>query len=1090
MIDGPLRWLVRWPAQVSLTVVLVSVAVFGSVAVFISYRAAAEEDAIRGTEAVLEQIVHAEARRLVALAEVDDGLGPQRLVTGLAVHPQVLEAWWVDGTGTVRGSVRRTDLGRPLGESLGRHGIPEALARDAVALAMAEGRHTLADDFTQVVVASPMRLPGHLGGNGHLLVLGSGEREYARALDDSISRFGIQLMVIGGIAALLWLMLERVWVNRSRELQAYAERLQHAPAPPPTILGGGDEIADVARALEQAGMAWHADARLLRMIGDIGRNALRQPEVGPLLDGVVYSMVAAGGFQGAQAFVLDDETGALEMRHAAGTGASTLSPHSPPADAQARLDTGGHALRLRQVARLDPHTLMLPLASADEVFGVLLLSETHGVESDDLRLRAALETIANDISLAIAHRRSEARATMASEQLAAAVAATGIGVWQRDLDSGRIDVNPQVYAMVGRTPQAQLSAVEWRTWIHPDDALQLDATLLRFATPGEDHVSIELRLRHALGHWLWVHLLGHVRRRHPEGRPHILSGVMLDISARRAAEESRWLAAAIVDNTREGILVCNADGVILSVNRAFETLTGYAAAEVVGHRGSVLSSGLHGRDFYAAMWNDLIHKGRWEGEIWNRRKNGEVYPEWLSITRIPGGRADGACYVGQFTDMSERKDTQNRLDVLSRIDPLTGVDNRQALLLGMEAQLAAAGRLAVLCINLDGFRQVNQSLGMRAGDQVLRAVADRLRASAGDDVLLGRLEGDIFAVAIPGADAASAAALAETLYAAFRAPIDAGGTSLVLGLSMGLAAAPEHVDSADVLLVAARSAIHEAHETGRNVLTVYEPGRSSASRDRLTLESQLRLGIENGELFVVFQPQVALADGRLVGIEALVRWRHPTRGVVPPGAFIGIAEDTGLIVPLGEFVLGEACLATMRLQAAGLPAVPLSVNVSALQFRRDRFLPGVMEAIRGSGLPPYLLELELTESVLMRGTEDMLARMRLVREQGMRIAIDDFGTGFSSLAYLSRMGLDRLKIDQAFVREMRQSARAEGIVKAIIAMAKHLQLDVIAEGVEEAEDAAHLLALGCDEAQGYFYGKPMDETALLDWARRAGQARG
>lgn len=1034
--------------------------------------------------------MHAESRRLVALAEVDDGLGPQRLVTGLALQPQVREAWWVDRSGTVRASLRRIDLTRPLGDALARHRLSEALARDAVALALAEGRHALSTEVSQVMVASPMRLADDLGGDGHLLVLGSGEREYERALAHGLSHFGIQLIVIGGIAAVLWLLLERAWVRRSQALQGYAERLHHAPAPAPPILAGGDEIADVARALEQAGTAWHADARLLRMIGDIGRCALRQPDIDELLDDVVQSLVAVGGFHGAHAFVIDANARTIARKYSAGAAIDGLATQWTLDDPAGPPRTVAACLQKRQVVRLDDHTLLLPLASGDEGFGVLALSEPRGHEADDTRLLASLGTLANDISLAIAHRLSDLRATKAREQLADAVAATDLGLWQRDLDTDRIEVNAQCYAMAGRPPKAQLAVAEWRAWIHPDDLPQLDATLARFATPGEDEISIELRLHHALGHWMWVHLLGHVRRRHADGRPHVLGGVMLDISARRAAEESRWLAAAIVDNTREGILVCNADGVILSVNPAFEALTGYAASDVVGHRASVLSSGLQGRDFYAAMWNELLQKGRWEGEIWNRRKNGEVYPEWLAIARIPGGRGDGACYVGQFTDMSERKATQQRLDLLSRTDPLTGVDNRHALLEDMERSLATVGTLAVLCVNLDGFRQVNQSLGMRAGDQVLRIVAERLRASAGEDALLGRLEGDIFAVAIPGADTAAATARAARIYEAFRAPMEIEGTSLVLGLSMGLASAPEHVDEADVLLVAARSTIHEAHEAGRNTLTIYEPGRGSASRERLNIESQLRLGIENGELFVVFQPQVALGDGRLVGIEALVRWRHPTRGVMAPGAFIGIAEDSGLIVPLGEFVLEQACHAAMRLQSGGFPAVPLSVNVSALQFRRDRFLPSVMEALRASGLPPYLLELELTESVLMRGTEDMLSRMRLVREQGMRIAIDDFGTGFSSLAYLARMGLDRLKIDQAFVRDMRQSARAEGIVKAIIAMAKHLQLDVIAEGVEHAEDASHLRALGCDEAQGYLYGRPMDESALLAWARQAGHTQG
>lgn len=1084
-----IRWLLRWPAQVGLTLMLVTTAVIASVAMFVTYREAAAKEAMHDTHAVLEQIVHAEARNIVALAEVDDGLGPQRLVTGLALHPQVTEAWWVDAKGFIRGSLRRSDLDLPLKEALNSRGLDEGLTHDAIELALANGRHEVDSDLSHLIVATPLRLPRSLGGDGHLLVVGTGEADHATAFDRGTERFGTQLFVIGFIAALLWVVLERSWVRRSRELQAYALRLHKAEEPPPPSLAGGDELAAVARTLDLAGRAWHADARLLRVIGDMGRNALRDPQPDALLRGVVDSMLSAGGFEGAALFVLDAEQRQLVAGHRAGQLDEDL-PNSVAVDAT----TGPYSdvaicLRDRRVTTIKAGTTLVPLGTANEAFGVLLLRDPR-IDASAIGTNEALLTIANDISIAIANRRNQSQADKARDQLASAVSATQLGVWQSDLSSDTIEVNEHCYAMVGREPRARLSVVEWRSWIHPDDIARIDAVLARIAAPDENLISLELRLRHVDGHLTWVQLMGHVLSRHHDGRPHVLSGVMLDISERRKSEESRWLAAAIVDNTREGILVCNADGVILSVNRAFEDLTGYSSADVIGHRASILSSGLQDRDFYTAMWSELTDKGHWEGEIWNRKKNGQVYPEWLSITRIPGEQADGACYVGQFTDMSERKETQRRLDLLSRTDPLTGLDNRHALLQGMEASLSVRGTLAALCINIDGFRQVNQSLGMQVGDQVLRAVADRLRAIAPGGALLGRLEGDIFALAMPDADIAAAVTQADAIYAAFRAPIQAGEHSLVLGLSMGLACAPEHVDTADLLLVAARSAIHEAQEAGRNVLTIYEPGRSSASHDRLAIESQLRLGIEAKELFVVFQPQVALADGHLVGIEALVRWRHPTRGVLAPGTFIGIAEDSGLIVPLGEYVLNEACLATMRLQAAGFPAVPLSVNVSALQFRRDRFLPSVLKAIHESGIPPYLLELELTESLLMRGTEDMLARMRMVREHGMRIAIDDFGTGFSSLAYLSRMGLDRLKIDQGFIRDMRQSAKAEGIVKAIIALAKHLQLDVIAEGVEEAEDASHLLALGCDEAQGYLYGKPMDEASLLDWARRAGQARG
>lgn len=568
----------------------------------------------------------------------------------------------------------------------------------------------------------------------------------------------------------------------------------------------------------------------------------------------------------------------------------------------------------------------------------------------------------------------------------------------------------------------------------------------------------------------------------------IAANLSLALNAQRAMPETvaiqSRLAEAVIENSREGILICDADGVILSVNPVFEAVTGYAANEVVGHRGAILSSGLHNADFFAEMWDAIIERGYWQGEIWNRRKNGEIYPEWLSISRIPGDGLGGACYVGQFSDLSEHKETLKRLDLLGRIDPLTGLRNRRTFLQTLETFLAGEADVVVLCINLDSFRQVNQSLGMEAGDTVLRAVADRLRAGTGDTGVPGRLEGDVFAIAFPGIGVEEGRQQANVLHEAFRRPILVAETPIALGLSIGLAAAPQHGHDAETLLVAAVAAVHEAHENGRNTLAIHVPGRNAASRERLTIESQLRLALQTGELFVVFQPQMTLAEGRLVGVEALVRWRHPSHGVVTPEMFIRIAEDSGLIVPLGEFVLRESCHAHVRLQSAGLPPVPIAVNVSALHFRRDGFLPTVLAALHESGLPPHLLELELTESVLMRGSESILALMRLIRRHGVRISIDDFGTGFSSLAYLSRMNFDRLKIDHSFIDEMRRSPRAEGIVKAIIALASHLGVEVTADGVERSEDAMHLLALGCRDGQGIHFGPPMDERALLAWTQR------
>lgn len=1082
-----IRWLLRWPAQVSLVAVLVVTALAASVVVLTAHRHGARDDARRGTQARMEQLAHGQARRLVGLAETRDALGLQRAIGSLALNPDVVGAWWVDAEGRVRGSLLRRELGRPLGDVLRDAGMAPGAVDAIEAIVLNGAVHGQALGGERVVAATPLPLSPTFGGEGHLVLLGDAEGAFRRGMAIGYQRLGVQWVVIGLLGVMLWSLLQRLWVRRSRALQAYAQAIQHVEAEPPALLEGGDELADITRAVAATGRVLHADARMLRALNECSRLVLRYPDLPTLLPALRRVLVEQAGFAAVSLLLVERGSNGRRIRREGDDvpGVPDRLDLDAPDEAERALADALHARQASGVMLGGRRAVVLPLAGPDRLLGALVLTggraEAMGEGTVDV-----LASIAADLSLTLAHQRTAVLATEANQRFAAALAAADLGTWERDRGGGVLRANDRWFAILGRTPDPALPLATWQAWLQPDDAHALaEAEGAALAT--DDAYELDLRVKHADGHWVWVHEVGRVVARDDNGLPLRVRGVTLDSTERRRSEASRRLAGAIVDNTREGILVCNADGVILSVNRAFERLTGYASEEIVGHRASVLSSGLHDSAFYGAMWASLAERGHWEGEIWNRRRDGEVFPEWLSISRIPGDHLDGACYVGQFADLTERQEVQRRLDLLSRSDPLTGLENRRAFLQAVAGALLENPAVAVLAVNLDGFRQVNQSLGMEAGDAVLRIVADRLRATAPAGALLGRVEGDLFAIGLPGSDTPTARKHAEALYAAFRAPITVADAALVLGLSIGIAAAPEHGQEAEILLVAAGAAVHDARDSGRNTFAVYVPGRSAVSRERLAMESQLRLALQAGELYLVFQPQVALHDGHLIGIEALVRWRHPTRGIVAPGAFIGIAEDTGLIVPLGEFVLREACQAAMRLRQAGLPAVPVSVNVSALQFRRDSFMPTVQGALQASGLDPNLLELELTESVLMRGTEDMLARMHIVREAGVRIAIDDFGTGFSSLAYLSRMGLDRLKIDQAFVRDMRQSARAEGIVKAIIAMAKHLQLDVIAEGVEEAEDAAHLLVLGCDDAQGYFYGRPMDEAALLDWARGTGR---
>jgi len=1074
-----IRWFARWPAQTVLTLALALLALLTGAAALWAHRESARRDAVDDTRTLLAELAQMQAARLSALAGLDEGVGLQRLITTLALHPAVEEAWWVDAEGRVRGSLWRQDLGQPLAAALARAGLdPAVLERPPEALPPRQ--------LAPLPASRPLDLRPELGGRGQLLILGTARGAFTERLHDAYQNFGLELVRIGLIAAGLWWLLGELWVRRGQALRDYARQLRLRELPPPAELAGGDELAAVAQVLGEVGHAWHRDARLLRALGECSRLALHHPEADALLPAVCAVLVEEGGFAAAAAWRLEAGGRRLQRLCLKGEAARLPGPEAldldTPADATHPL-----ALALRErravAATLEGQDLaLLPIVGPEQGFGLLALAPPVGRPLPPATLDA-LGTVAADLSLSLGHQESLRRAHEADRRLAAALTAAHLAAWEQDLAEGRLQASERWFAMLGRPPQPAVARTEWQSWVHHEDLARLHEAEACIVRGERTHCEVDLRLRHAEGHWVWVHLLGNVLARDTAGRALRMGGVAMDISARREAEAAQRLAKAIVDNTREGILVCDADGRILSVNPAFERLTGYAAGEVLGRKPSVLSSGLHDEAFYAAMWDALLRHGRWEGEIWNRRRNGELYPEHLSIIRVPEGEPSGACYVGQFTDMSERQAILKRLDLLSRTDPLTGLPNRRSFLGEVEAALARDPVLALLCLNLDGFRQVNQSLGMQAGDEVLRTVAGRLREVLGEAALLARLEGDLFAAALPGLDAGEAQARAAAIHAAFRHPLTVHDTPVAIGLSIGLALAPQHGSDPEMLLVAATSAIQIAREGGRNSLGVYTPGRGRASRERLTLESELRLALENGELFLRFQPQVSLEDGHLVGIEALVRWQHPLRGELSPGLFIGLAEDTGLIVPLGDFVLREACAANMRLQAAGLPPVPVSVNVSALQFRRDRFLSDVMAALRESGLPASLLELELTESLLMRDTEDALARLRLVRERGIRLAIDDFGTGFSSLSYLSRMAIDRLKIDQAFVRDMRRSAGAEGIVKTIIALAHHLGLTVVAEGVEHPEDARHLRALGCDDAQGYLYGQPMDEAALLAFVR-------
>jgi len=556
-----------------------------------------------------------------------------------------------------------------------------------------------------------------------------------------------------------------------------------------------------------------------------------------------------------------------------------------------------------------------------------------------------------------------------------------------------------------------------------------------------------------------------------------------EIKAARAALQSsearQRLAATVVDNTMEGVVVTDAQSRILSVNAAFTRLLGYTEAELLGKTPRVFKSGRHDKAFYESMWGTLRATGHWQGEIWNRRKNGEIFPEHMSLSAVRDPAGDITHYVCMFTDISEEKAQQRQLEYMAHNDALTGLSNRmwfgQQLELAVEEARATGEHIAVLLLNLDRFKDVNDSYGHATGDEVLKHIARQVQSALRPGDVLGRLAGDELAVVarhLRHAD--GAAAVARHLIAAVAEPWRSpDGLEVVAGVSVGICMYPEHADTSELLLQGAHAAVYGAKARGRGAWCFFHEAMTQAARERLGLESRLRLALAQGHLQMYYQPQVDIASGRIHGAEALVRWNDPHEGLISPARFIPVAETSGVIGPLGEWVLREVCRQGQAWREQGLPELTLAVNVSPRQFHLTDLAGCASAALAESGFPPELLELEITESALAERTEEARQVLLRLRGIGLRIAVDDFGTGYSSLAQLKRFPIDVLKIDQGFIRDIPQSEDDMAISAAIIAMGHSMGMSVLAEGVETAGQLAFLQQRGCDAYQGYLCSRPL-----------------
>ena len=560
-------------------------------------------------------------------------------------------------------------------------------------------------------------------------------------------------------------------------------------------------------------------------------------------------------------------------------------------------------------------------------------------------------------------------------------------------------------------------------------------------------------------------------------------GVMLDISERKRMEDNLRQAATVFDNSAEGVTIAAPDGSIVAVNRAFTEITGYQREEVIGKNSRMLQSGRHDKAFYKHLWGRVAATGRWQGEVWNRRKSGEVFPEWLSIIAVHDQQSRLINYVATFSDITEQKKNEERIQMLAFFDPLTGLPNRRLLMDRLQHALIVSARNkshgALFFLDLDNFKNLNDTRGHHVGDLLLKKVAQRIEGCLRTGDTVARLGGDEFVVMLEGLGDNTLESLGQAemvgtkILNALDQPYTIQEQSHHSTASMGVTLFGDEKSSLDDLLKQADLAMYQAKGSGRNALRFFDPEMQLVVANRFALAADLREGMVHHQFSLYYQAQVN-SQCRATGAEALLRWKHPVRGMVPPSEFIPLAEESGLIVPLGQWVLETACQQLAAWARSPVTAhLTMAVNVSAHQFRERHFVAQVVSAVQRHAIGPGTLKLELTESLLIDDIEDVISKMLALKAQGVCFSLDDFGTGFSSLTYLKRLPLDQLKIDQSFVRDVLLDPADAAIARTIIGLAHSLDMGVMAEGVETEDQLLFLASQGCHAYQGYLFCRPV-----------------
>lgn len=671
-------------------------------------------------------------------------------------------------------------------------------------------------------------------------------------------------------------------------------------------------------------------------------------------------------------------------------------------------------------------------------------------------------------------KRTEEALLLSEQKFAKAFHASPDGLLlSRQSDGLLIEVNEGFSHLTGYTSATSLdqSTLDLGIWVDLNERKHMLELMKRDGFV-RDFIC---RIRHVDGR---IRLCELSSRPLPIGEEDCMLTIARDITERQQMQEKLQQAATVFESTAEGVLITDTRQNISAVNRAFSEITGYSEAEALGHTPRLLASGLHDSAFYAAMWHQLTTQGHWQGEISNRRKNGELYPSWLTISAVRNSDQVVTHFVAVFADISSLKLAQARLDYQAHHDPLTGLPNRtlfeSRLQAALNGQQESGNQGAVLFLDLDRFKHINDSLGHPVGDLLLKDIAVRLKEQLRDIDTVARLGGDEFIILLPGLQQASDAQyLANKLLDCFTPPFQAGEHEFFISASIGTSLYPQDGTDVATLVKNADAAMYRSKAKGRNRVESYTRDLTAQANERVALEHELRRAIEREELSLYYQPKRSLITHELIGAEALIRWHHPTFGDVPPEHFIALAEENGTILQIGDWVLEQACRQLHAWQGAFEDFGPLSVNLAGAQLRHPNLLSRIEQLLRDYRLEPGCLQLEITENFIMSQAEEALAVLHQLKRLGVQLAIDDFGTGYSSLSYLKRLPLDFLKIDQSFVRGLPDDPHDVAIVRAIIALGHSMQFTIIAEGVENPAQQAFLAAEGCEQMQGYIVSLPL-----------------